>query len=56
LNFNRISKNIRNEISLYRKEFQQVMSFLTITNYLSTLKNKSERPSRIATRAFCLFI
>ncbi len=29
LNFNKISKNIRNEISLYRKEFQQIMSFLT---------------------------
>jgi len=31
LNFNRISKNIRNKISLYRKEFQQVMSFLSST-------------------------
>jgi len=33
LNFNRISKNIQDEISQYRKEYQQVMSFLTSTEY-----------------------
>jgi len=29
LNFNRITKNIHDEILLYRIEFQQVLSFLT---------------------------
>ncbi len=45
MNFNKISKNIRNEISINRKEFQQIMSFLTDTKYLTKI-SKSELYSK----------